>query len=118
MGIVVLDEDFLLNRRRAMEFRDCVREGGRPLSMFVFSSIKAISQYTVQEILEMGIDGMWIGYEGTRSGYAKQRAPPEALPGTALSRDQRPLLVIVQLPVRRRKSSKERRPSRPPAVPG
>jgi len=76
MGIVVLDEDFLLNRKRAMEFRDCVREGGRPLSIFVFSSIKAISQYTVQEILEMGIDGFWIGYEGTRSGYAKQSGRP------------------------------------------
>ena len=76
MGIVVLDEDFLLNRKRAMEFRDCVRESGRPLSIFVFSSIKAISQYTVQEILEMGIDGFWIGYEGTRSGYAKQSGRP------------------------------------------
>jgi haloalkane dehalogenase len=76
MSIVVLDEDFLLNRKRAMEFRDCVREGGRPLSIFVFSSVKAISQYTIDEILEMGIDGFWIGYEGTRSGYAKQSGRP------------------------------------------
>jgi hypothetical protein len=30
----------------------------------------------VTEILEMGIDGMWIGYEGTRSGYAKQKGRP------------------------------------------
>jgi radical SAM superfamily enzyme YgiQ (UPF0313 family) len=72
MPIVVLDEDFLLNRKRAMEFRDCVRKGGRPLSIFVFASVKAISQYTMTEILEMGIDGFWIGYEGTKSGYAKQ----------------------------------------------
>ena len=28
------------------------------------------------EILEMGIDGLWIGYEGTRSGYAKQEGRP------------------------------------------
>jgi haloalkane dehalogenase len=73
MSIVILDEDFLLNRRRAMEFRDCVQEAGRPLSIFVCASVRAISQYTVQEILEMGIDGFWIGYEGTRSGYAKQQ---------------------------------------------
>ncbi len=72
MSIVVIDEDFLLNKKRAMEFRDCVMAGGRALSVFVFSSIRAISQYTVTEILEMGIDGFWIGYEGTRSGYAKQ----------------------------------------------
>ncbi|KAF0246740.1 MAG: hypothetical protein FD180_411 [Planctomycetota bacterium] len=76
MAILVIDEDFLLNRRRAMEFRDCVQAGGVPLSIFVFASIRALSQYTVTEILEMGIDGMWIGYEGTRSGYAKQKGRP------------------------------------------
>ncbi len=74
--LLILDEDFLLNRQRAMEFRDCVLQGGRALSIFVFSSVKAISQYTVEEILEMGIDGFWIGYEGTRSGYAKQQGRP------------------------------------------
>ena len=73
---LILDEDFLLNKKRAMEFRDCVIKGGKSLSIFAFSSIKAISQYTVQEILEMGIDGFWIGYEGTRSSYAKQQGRP------------------------------------------
>ncbi|MFO1514938.1 MAG: hypothetical protein U1F83_18865 [Verrucomicrobiota bacterium] len=73
---LILDEDFLLNKKRAMEFRDCVIKGGKKLSIFAFSSIKAISQYTVEEILEMGIDGFWIGYEGTRSNYAKQQGRP------------------------------------------
>lgn len=76
MVFSILDEDFLLNKRRAMEFRECVIKGGKPLSIFVFSSVKAISQYSVEEILEMGIDGFWIGYEGTRSGYAKQEGRP------------------------------------------
>ncbi len=78
ISLAVMDEDFLLNRRRAMEFRDCVLAAGHPLSIFVFSSVKALSQYTVTEILEMGIDGVWIGYEGTRSGYAKQVGRPFA----------------------------------------
>ncbi|MEE9231575.1 MAG: hypothetical protein V3U86_12805 [Acidobacteriota bacterium] len=76
MPIVVLDEDFLLNKKRALELRDCVQEGGRPLSLFVFASVRAISQYTMAQILEMGIDGFWIGYEGTRSGFAKQSGRP------------------------------------------
>jgi haloalkane dehalogenase len=76
MAFTILDEDFLLNKKRAMDFRECVQKGGRAVSVFVFSSIKAISKYTVQEILEMGIDGFWIGYEGTRSGYAKQQGRP------------------------------------------
>jgi hypothetical protein len=73
---LILDEDFLLNKQRAMEFRDCVMKSGKTLSIFAFSSVKAISQYTVEEILEMGIDGFWIGYEGTRSNYAKQQGRP------------------------------------------
>jgi radical SAM superfamily enzyme YgiQ (UPF0313 family) len=73
---LILDEDFLLNKKRAMEFRDCVIKGGKTLSIFAFSSVKAISQFTVEEILEMGIDGFWIGYEGTRSNYAKQQGRP------------------------------------------
>ena len=76
LSILILDEDFLLNRRRAMEFRECVLRGGKPLSIFVFASVRAVSRYTVTEILEMGIDGMWIGYEGTQSGYAKQAGRP------------------------------------------
>ncbi len=73
---LIIDEDFLLNKKRAMEFRECVLQGSRRPSIFAFSSIKAISQYTVEEILEMGIDGFWIGYEGTRSNYAKQQGRP------------------------------------------
>jgi radical SAM superfamily enzyme YgiQ (UPF0313 family) len=76
MSTVILDEDFLLNRARALELRDCVVAGGKAVSIFCFASIKAISQYSITEILEMGIDGLWIGYEGTRSGYAKQVGRP------------------------------------------
>ncbi len=73
---LIIDEDFLLNKKRAMQFREAVMKGGKALSIFAFSSVKAISQYTVEEIIEMGIDGFWIGYEGTRSGYAKQQGRP------------------------------------------
>jgi len=76
MVFTIIDEDFLLDKKRAMQFRDCVLAGGRPVSIFVFSSVKALSRYTVQEILEMGVDGIWIGYEGTRSGYGKQSGKP------------------------------------------
>jgi len=76
MQFTILDEDFLLNKKRAMEFRDCVIQGGKPLSLFCFASFKALSQYTTEELLEMGVDGCWIGYEGTRSGYSKQEGRP------------------------------------------
>ncbi|MCX5788502.1 MAG: hypothetical protein NTX64_08400 [Elusimicrobia bacterium] len=72
MSFTILDEDFLLNKRRADEFKACVQEAGRPLSIFCFASIRALAQYTPQDLHEMGVDGLWIGYEGTRSGFAKQ----------------------------------------------
>src|SRR5689334_4676408 len=78
MVLLILEGGFLVNKARAMEFLDCVKKSGKMLSIFAFSSIKAISQYTVEEILEMGIDGFWIGYEGTRSNYAKQQGRPIA----------------------------------------
>ena len=67
---------FSSNREACPRAAYCVIAGGRALSIFAFASVKAISQYTVTEILEMGIDGFWIGYEGTRSGYAKQDGRP------------------------------------------
>ncbi|MHC4172727.1 MAG: hypothetical protein ACYTBX_09780 [Planctomycetota bacterium] len=76
MAFTIIDEDFLLDKKRAMQFRDCMLAGGKPVSIFVFSSVRALSRYNVQEILEMGIDGVWIGYEGTRSGYSKQSGKP------------------------------------------
>ena len=101
LSILIMDEDFLLNRRRAMEFRECVLRGGKPLSIFVFASVRAVSQYTVTEILEMGIDGMWIGYEGTRSGYAKQIGPAgrRDLPRAPRARNHHPSLHDRGLPL-------------------
>lgn len=76
----ILDEDFLLNKRRADEFRAAVKKGRRTFGIFCFASIRALDKYTPETLLEMGIDGLWIGYEGTRSGYEKQKGrPPEEL---------------------------------------
>ncbi len=80
----ILDEEFLLNRDRAMEFRDLVIKSGKPLAIFVFASFKALSMYTPEELLEIGVDGVWIGYEGERSGYEKRansKSPEEIIKG-------------------------------------
>ena len=76
MQFTILDEDFLLDKKRFMDFREEVIRHKVPLSIFAFSSIKALSMYTMEELLEAGIDGFWIGYEGTRSGYSKQQGRP------------------------------------------
>ena len=73
------DEDFLLNEQRGREFLEAVRASGLPpLSLSIFSSVKALSQFTASELVEMGIDWVWVGYEGQRAGYAKQVGRPYA----------------------------------------
>ena len=71
VAYTILDEDFLLNKKRARAFLECCRQQRTTFSTFCFASVKALSQYTVEELHEMGIDGVWIGYEGKQSGYAK-----------------------------------------------
>lgn len=73
MNFTILDEDFLLNQSRARRFLELVRQAGITPSMFVFSSVKALSQYEVKELVEMGISGLWIGYEGKHSNFEKQK---------------------------------------------
>lgn len=78
MSFTILDEDFLLNKKRADEFKACVQKGGKPLSIFCFASLRALARYTPADLHAMGIDGLWIGYEGTHSGFAKQQGRPAA----------------------------------------
>jgi haloalkane dehalogenase len=72
-GFVLIDEDFFLHRRRAMEFLDCVREGGEAMSLMGFGSVRGLSQFAEREIAEMGFDLVWNAFEGTNAGYRKQQ---------------------------------------------
>jgi hypothetical protein len=72
-GFIVIDEDFFLHRRRALEFLDCVRQGGESLSIMGFGSVRGLSQFTAREIGEMGFDLVWNAFEGASAGYRKQQ---------------------------------------------
>ena len=68
----ISDEDFLLSETRGRGFLQAVRQSDLPpLSLSVFSSVKALSKYSASELVEMGIDWIWVGYEGKRAGYSK-----------------------------------------------
>lgn len=72
----IIDEDFFLYRKRAEEFLESVRRGGRALSLLGFGSIKGLSQFTAAEIAEMGFDLIWTAFEGKESGYEKLHGRP------------------------------------------
>lgn len=75
-SFALIDEDFFLQRKRGEEFLEAVRRGGEPLSIFGFGSVKGLSQYTAEEIAEMGFDLVWTAFEGKSSGYEKLRGRP------------------------------------------
>jgi len=76
MSFTIIDEDFLINRDRATRLRELVLERRKPISIFAFATVKVLSRVTPQELLETGIDGVWVGFEGKRSGFAKQQGRP------------------------------------------
>lgn len=70
-GFIIIDEDFFLHEKRAREFLECVRMGGRAFSIMGFGSVKGLSRFTPEEIAEMGFDIIWIAFEGLQAGYKK-----------------------------------------------
>ena len=67
----MMDENFLLQRGRALELLDRMKAHGKAWALYVFSSANAIRKYTMRELVELGISWIWLGLESARSGYAK-----------------------------------------------
>lgn len=70
----ISDEDFFVNRNRAMQFLEEIRRSDLPaLSLSAYGSVKSLSQFSASELVEIGVDLLWIGYEGKRAGYEKMK---------------------------------------------
>ena len=67
----MMDENFLLHKRRALELLGCMKSGQKPWALYVFSSANAIRQYTMRELVELGVSWVWMGLESPRSSYTK-----------------------------------------------
>jgi radical SAM superfamily enzyme YgiQ (UPF0313 family) len=67
----MMDENFLLYKRRALELLECMKRHGKSWSMFVFSSANAIRKYEMRQLVELGVSWVWMGFESKQSGYAK-----------------------------------------------
>jgi hypothetical protein len=67
----IMDENFLLNKHRAMELLAHMKRCGKSWEFYVFSSANAIARYTMDELVELGISWVWMGLESPKSGYRK-----------------------------------------------
>ena len=67
----VMDENFLLKRKRALQLLERMKEGGKSWELYVFSSANAIRKYTMEELVQLGVSWMWLGLESPQSQYTK-----------------------------------------------
>ena len=67
----MMDENFLLHRKRALELLACMKAHGKAWSLYVFSSANAIRRYDVRQLVELGIEWIWLGLESSAAGYKK-----------------------------------------------
>lgn len=67
----MMDENFLLYKPRAMELLDCMKAAGKAWALYVFSSANAIRKYDIRELVELGVEWIWLGLESSDTRYAK-----------------------------------------------
>jgi radical SAM superfamily enzyme YgiQ (UPF0313 family) len=67
----VMDENFLLYRKRALELLALMKAEGKAWALYVFSSANAIRKYEMAELVDLGIEWIWLGLESSGAGYTK-----------------------------------------------
>ena len=67
----VMDENFLMHRRRSLRLLELMTAHDKSWSLYVFSSANVLNLYTMEELVGLGISWVWMGLEGKGSQYAK-----------------------------------------------
>ena len=67
----VMDENFLLHRRRALRLLELMEQHDKAWALYVFSSANVLRTYSIDQLVAMGVSWVWMGLEGERSQYAK-----------------------------------------------
>lgn len=67
----VLDENFLLHKKRALRLLELMESHGKSWALSVFSSARVLKSYTMDQLLGLGVGFVWMGLEGEESAYDK-----------------------------------------------
>jgi radical SAM superfamily enzyme YgiQ (UPF0313 family) len=67
----VMDENFLLQRRRAIELLEHMKKHDKSWAFYVFSSANALRKYSMDELVQLGVSWVWMGLESPNSEYSK-----------------------------------------------
>jgi len=67
----VMDENFLLHRKRALRLMELMEQNDKSWALHVFSSANVLRSYTMDQLVSLGISWVWMGLEGKDSQYGK-----------------------------------------------
>ncbi|MBN2431318.1 MAG: cobalamin-dependent protein [Acidobacteria bacterium] len=67
----ILDENFLLYKKRALRLLELMQQHDKSWAFYVFSSAKALRSYSMEQLISLGISWVWLGLEGRNSKYSK-----------------------------------------------
>ena len=67
----VLDENFLLHKKRALRLLELMEAHQKSWALYVFSSARVLESYTIDQLVGLGISWVWMGLEGENSDYQK-----------------------------------------------
>ncbi len=67
----VMDENFLLDKPRALQLLARMEQHGKPWSLYVFSSANVLQKYSMEQLVALGVSWVWLGLEGKGSQYTK-----------------------------------------------
>jgi hypothetical protein len=67
----IMDENFLLDRQRALRLLELMQSGNKSWALYLFSSANALRSYTMEQLVGLGILWVWLGLEGQESQYSK-----------------------------------------------
>jgi len=69
----VMDENFLLHRKRALRLLDLMIKHDKSWAIYIFSSAKVLRSYAIEQLVGLGVSWVWVGLEGENTRYAKVR---------------------------------------------
>ena len=67
----IMDENFLLYRERTLRLLELMEKNNKSWALAVFSSANALKTYTMEQLVSLGIEWIWMGLEGAGSQYSK-----------------------------------------------
>jgi radical SAM superfamily enzyme YgiQ (UPF0313 family) len=67
----VMDDNFLLQKKRALRLLELMQEHEKSWALYAFGSPDILKTYTIEQLVGLGISWLWMGLEGKSSQYEK-----------------------------------------------